>query len=106
MAFRDTAGSPEQARWLYLAHSGSKSQCAIWFILPAYRASHIIKPVIKGMVSGLRTYTSHNSAKINMIPMFFEIIKINVFFSYIMSRNQSADQQKQKTKAQVNRNKL
>ena len=40
---RDTAGSPEQARWLHLARSGSQSQRAIWFILPAHGASHIIK---------------------------------------------------------------
>ena len=39
---RDTAGSPERARWLHLARSGSQSQRAIWFILPAHRASHII----------------------------------------------------------------
>ena len=43
---RDTAGSPERARWLHLARSGSQSQRAIWFILPAHGASHIIKPVI------------------------------------------------------------
>ena len=40
---RDTAGSPERARWLHLARSGSQSQRAIWFILPAHGASHIIK---------------------------------------------------------------
>ena len=39
---RDTAGSPERARWLHLARSGSQSQRAIWFILPAHGASHII----------------------------------------------------------------
>ena len=39
---RDTAGSPERARWLHLARSGSQSQCAIWVILPARGASHII----------------------------------------------------------------
>jgi len=38
----DTAGSPERARWLHLARSGSQSQRAIWFILPARGASHII----------------------------------------------------------------
>ena len=32
----DTAGSPS-------AHSGSQSQCRIWFILPAHRASHLIR---------------------------------------------------------------
>ena len=40
---RDTAGSPERARWLHLARSGSQSQRAIWFILPARGASQIIK---------------------------------------------------------------
>ena len=39
---RDTAGSPEWARWLYLACSGSQSQRAMWIILPARGASHII----------------------------------------------------------------
>ena len=40
---RDTAGSPERARWLHLARSGSQSQRAIWFILPARGGSHIIE---------------------------------------------------------------
>ena len=39
---RDTAGSPERARWLHLARSGSQSHRVIWFILPARGASHII----------------------------------------------------------------
>ena len=39
---RDTAGSPERARSLHLARSGSQSQGAISFILPARGASHII----------------------------------------------------------------
>ena len=43
---RDTAGSPERARWLHLARSGSQSQRAIWFILPAHRVSHIIRHFI------------------------------------------------------------
>ena len=30
---RDTAVSPERARWLHLGRSGSQSQRAIWFIL-------------------------------------------------------------------------
>ena len=38
----DTAGSPEQARWLHLALSGGQSQRAIWVILPARGASHLI----------------------------------------------------------------
>ena len=40
---RDKAGSPERARWLHLARSGSQSQRTIWVILPARGASHIIK---------------------------------------------------------------
>ena len=38
-SFRDTAGSPERARWLHLARSGSQSQRAIWVILPARGAT-------------------------------------------------------------------
>ena len=38
----DTEGSPERARWLHLARSGSQSHRAIWFILLAHRAGHII----------------------------------------------------------------
>ena len=40
---RDTAGSPERARWLHLARPGSQSQCATWFILPDHGARHINK---------------------------------------------------------------
>ena len=39
---RDTAGSPQRARLFHLAHSGSQSQRAISFMLPAHGASHII----------------------------------------------------------------
>ena len=39
---RDTSGSFEQARWLHLARSASQLHGAIWFILPAHGASHII----------------------------------------------------------------
>ena len=39
---QDTVGSPERARWLHLARSGSQSQRAVWFILPTHGASHII----------------------------------------------------------------
>ena len=39
----DTVGNPERARCrLHLARSGSQSHCAIWIILPARGASHII----------------------------------------------------------------
>ena len=53
---RDTAGSPERARWLHLARSGSQSQRAIWFILPARKASHIISGFNK------RLFTSKKDA--------------------------------------------
>ena len=43
---RDKAGSPERARWLHLARSGSQSQREVWFILPAHGARHIISLVI------------------------------------------------------------
>ena len=39
---RDSAGSPERARRLHPARWGSQLQRAIWFILPAQGASHII----------------------------------------------------------------
>ena len=42
---RDTAGSPERARWLHLARTGSQSRRAIWVILPARGASPIISLV-------------------------------------------------------------
>ena len=42
LCLRDTAVSPERARWLHLARSGSLSQRPIWFILPARGASHTI----------------------------------------------------------------
>ena len=48
---RDTAGSPERARWLHLARSGSQSQRSIWFILPARGATRIIKYGIEPFVS-------------------------------------------------------
>ena len=44
---RDTAGSPERARWLYLARSSSQSERAIWFILLARGACHIIKKLLE-----------------------------------------------------------
>ena len=41
-SFAGSAGSPEWARSLHLARSGSQSQRAILFILPVRGASHII----------------------------------------------------------------
>ena len=42
---RDTAGNPEMVRKHHLACSGSQSQRAILFMLPAHGASHIINVV-------------------------------------------------------------
>ena len=46
VCLRDAEGSPERARWLHLARSGSQSQRAVWFVMPAHGASHIINNVI------------------------------------------------------------
>ena len=62
---RDTAGSPERARWLHLARSGSRSQRAIWFILPARGTSHIIKYNIDS-----RYYTDFNFTSVFASPCF------------------------------------
>lgn len=45
------AGSPEQARWAYLAHSGSQSEYRFPFILPAGTASDVIRANIKVLLS-------------------------------------------------------
>ena len=42
---QDASGSPERARYLHLARSGSQSQRRICFILPAHGASHIIREI-------------------------------------------------------------
>ena len=60
---RDTVDSPEQARWLHLACSGSQSQSSIWFILPARGASHIIN-----LNMAVSFYTSYDT-----VSSFFEI---------------------------------
>ena len=57
---QDTAGSPERARWLHLARSGSQSQRAIWFILPVHRASRIIKYIIAFMYIQSLLWAIHN----------------------------------------------
>ena len=56
---RDIAGSPERARWLHLARSGSQSQRAIWFILPSRGASHIIN--IEYFMESARVRCLHTS---------------------------------------------
>ena len=45
---QDTGSSPE--RMLHLARLGSQSHCAIWFILPAQGANHIITLSIEPFV--------------------------------------------------------
>ena len=55
---RDTAGSPDRARWLHLARSGSQSQRAIWFILLAHGGSHIIMGEYRPEVLTVRTERS------------------------------------------------
>ena len=46
LLLRDTAGSPERARLLHLARSGSQSQRRIRFILPAHRAGQVMRLII------------------------------------------------------------
>jgi len=77
---RDRAGSPERARWLHLERSGSQSQRAIWFILPARGAtcSHIIniyylpagrsvwwKTVTKGSIFKPKVTVFHHTADLS-----------------------------------------
>ena len=64
---RDTAGSPERARWLHLARSGNQSQRAIWFILPAHGASRIINVVIitLGVIEKIKTEQNDHNYSLN-----------------------------------------
>ena len=66
---RDTAGSPERARWLHLARSGSQSQRVIWFILPARGVSHIIK-------RNMTPFSANESAGISIITWVIILIHI------------------------------
>ena len=54
---RDTAGSPERARWSYLAHMGSQSQHRISFILPVRGASRMINCLITSKQKNLESFT-------------------------------------------------
>ena len=64
---RDTAGSPKWARWLHLARSSSQSQHAIWFILPARGASHIIKNGTTG-----KTKEEYKLVFVRVIPVMIQ----------------------------------
>ena len=66
----DTAGSPERARWLYLARWGSQSHHTIWFILPAHGASHIIT-WLHTLLPGegvLSEFGGHTPSRICLLP--------------------------------------
>ena len=71
---RDTAFSPERARWLHLARSGSQAQRTIWFILPARGASHEMKLVIGA--SGGKMITTAVSL-VCLMASYFEQEKMN-----------------------------
>ena len=58
---RDTAGRPERSRWYHLARSGGQSQRAIWVILPARGASHIIIVVSAIVLSKIICFNSENA---------------------------------------------
>ena len=48
---RDTAGSPERARWLHLVRLGSQSPRAIGVILSTSGASHILKDLLLALMN-------------------------------------------------------
>ena len=60
---QDTAGSPERARW---SRSGSQSQHAMWLILPARRASRIIKAYYRLISHG--QFESQENKKLCFCP--------------------------------------
>ena len=74
---RDTAGSPERARWLHLVRSGSQSQRAIWFILPARGTSHIINKSTTHK-SGIRIRTSNIRAPTTNIRGYIRVHKCDL----------------------------
>ena len=88
---QDTAGCPEGARWLYLARSGSQSHRAIWFILPARGAGHVIKPVI---IHQTHHEKSDWSRAFNQFTIACELDMINAISAadnaFIMSSSTSA----------------
>ena len=73
LCLRDTAGSPERARWLHLARSGSQSQRAIWFILPARGTSHIINTDTMHMTSSRNVIGIKHTANAVFIHAMFGI---------------------------------
>ena len=58
---QDIAGSPERARWLHLARSGSQSQRAIWFIFPTRGASRIIRMAYRLIISFTSVFKNRSS---------------------------------------------
>ena len=76
---RDAAGSPERARWLHLARSGSQSQRAIWFILPARGASHIIKVIMWCVIT-------NNKRDLQTIQTIYHCIDHKTFGFHFVSR--------------------
>ena len=76
---RDTAGIPEQARWLYLACSGSQSQHAIWFILPARGASYG-KPIV-----AIFNNLIYIQFSIYIYVIFFLFIQFNIYIYLYLS---------------------
>ena len=81
---RDTAGSPERARWLHLARSGSQSQRAIWFILPARGTSHIITAVI--LLTRARCYATHylSQIRINLLAFYHECRSLIGYATHVL----------------------
>ena len=61
---RDTACSPERARWLHLGRSGSRSYRAIWVILPARGASHMLATCAE-IYTTIIIYLSVTSTSVN-----------------------------------------
>ena len=80
MILRDQARNPERAVSLHLARSGSQSERAIWFILPAHGASHIINKVIEKAKP--LSYTRARESIVSLLRKFVpttDIIRLHSF---------------------------
>ena len=71
---RDQARNPERAVSLHLARSGSQSERAIWFILPAHGASHIIKTI------NVTEYPLNAAPQIRINSSIYPDLKRTLFF--------------------------